>query len=245
MSISKLTVAFGVLCGLVTTAAADDYYDDEPRYPMEFVRRPLVLDPSMMEVRLGAETDAVGTGDDRLRTKADFLYSFAPRMQLGLTSAVGAMPTDDFAVNDVAAFFDYNAVPSMNLRIGVYSRVPAEGDPLYGVRFGAPIKIGGKNKTAVRFTPELSIGSGDEKSLSAPLVGELQLASRLAFSVSTGLMLRELEFTDPAIELPVGAGVHLAVTRLFDLNATFTFTDVTESAGRSDRWLLIFIAFRG
>ena len=44
-----------------------------------------------------------GTGDDRLRTKADFVYSFAPRMQLGLTSAVGAMPTDDFAVNAMAA----------------------------------------------------------------------------------------------------------------------------------------------
>ncbi len=247
-TIKHLVTALGLTAALASSAAADDF-DSKREYPLEFVARPLVLHENMMEVRFGAASDFVAEQSaDRLSTKADFVYSFAPRLQLGVTSILAAVPTDGFAVDDVAGFFEYSMMPSVDLRVGGYATAPRDADDeldgRYGVRFGLPMKWRTSPGSAIWFTPETSIGTENDRRVDAPLIGQVQLGSRLAFSMHTGLRLSAYEFTEETASMPLGAGVHIAGSRMFDITVQLGMTDVTEAAGRDDRWLLGFFSFR-
>jgi len=246
-TIHKILIAVGLSLILCSQAFADEY-DSEP-YPIEFVARPLLLHDGMMQVRVGAASDFVSADSaDRLDTQTDFLVAFAPRLQFGVVSVLAAVPTDGFAVGDLSAHFEYSALPALDIRLGGYFAAPRdENDELdgrYGVRAGLPMKWRTSDGTAIWFTPELSVGTQDDRRLDAPIVGQLQLGSHLALSATTGLRLAELDFTEEAASMPLAGGLHIAMTRMVDVNVSIGMTDVTESAGRDDRWLLGSLSFR-
>jgi hypothetical protein len=243
-------IALALTCALAAPAAADLGQYDKESYPKALVERPLVLAPEMLELRIGAATDAVGNELDRINTRLDLLYGLGTRFQLGFESVLAALPTDSFQVADIATWAEYNIIPRMSARAGVYMRAPRdpatdELDAQFGGRLGLPMKFPVTSRIAVVANPTASFGDGD--GLEVPVGGQLQLVSALAFTLETGMVARGYEFGSEALDVPLAAGLQLSITRQFDVGAKFWMTDVAHSgpAGRDDRWLVFAIAFRG
>jgi hypothetical protein len=254
MQLLSSLLALVVICATAAPAIADDYAEyDKESYPKELVKRPLLLAPSMFEVRFGGASDfASDPSADRFKTKIDFIYGVGTRMQAGLETQLGLVPTDDFAVDNIAVWAEYNIVPTLSGRVEGFVLIPHDfvadelGDAVFGVRAGAPIRVSLGDKAALVSHPRIAFADGDSIT-EVPVGVQFQLVSSLAVVADLGLTTRNFEFTDDDTEdtwdLPLSAGVVLHFSRKIDLTVEFLFTDVANDS--DSRWLLAFFSFRG
>ncbi len=232
-------------------------YDAES-YPKKMVTRPLLLAPSMFEVQFGGASNMFAgegfDGDDRFRSKVDFRYAVGTRFQFGADSELDAFPTDDFAVRNLSAWGEYNLVPTISGRVGVFMVVPHDfvedklGDAEFGVRAGLPMKLRLGDNAAFVANGNIALLDGDSI-LSAPVGLQLNLMESFVVQIDTGIETINFEFEDDDMtgedtwNLPLGFGATLSLTRKIDITAQFRFSDIANHT--EDRWVLAFFSFRG
>ncbi len=246
-----LVTMFAVVCGLVTPAWAQEDVEtlDKSSYPTEIVKRPLLLVPDMFEVRFGAASNFLASGDagdsERVLTKIDFVYGLSTRFQFGIETEMAAVPSDEFAVNDAAGWFEYSLAPAIDIRVGgVFQapRVNGDLDSRVGVRGELPIKIAAGGSLAIVALPRFTLIDG-AKVADASAAAQLQLASRIALFTGAGISTVDFSFDDGEWRLPFSAGAVIAITRKIDLTGEARFTDLANDS--DDLLVFAFFSFRG
>jgi len=229
------------------TAGADEFdMDEDQGYPMELVRRPLVLRSGMAEFRAGGMSDFVAASSvksDAILTRLDAIYSPFTRGQIGLETVMRV--TDGFQVNDAAGWAEYNVHPTMSLRFGGYVMIPNQGDSIFGVRVAAPMKWRA-GKAAVTAMPRwgMELNGAGLQYADLPLGLEYQIMPQLATFITSGLFIIDWKFESATMGMPLSAGLVIHPTARFDIAAEFTILDVTDSGGRDSRWLGAWVALR-
>lgn len=247
-----LIVSLAVFVGSGSALAQEFGQYDAESYPKKLVTRPLLLAPSMFEVRFGGASNLFAGepfGDeDRFRSKVDFRYAVGTRFQFGADSELDAFPTDDFAVRNLGAWAEYNLVPTISGRVGAFMVAPRDLmddlDAKFGVRAGLPMKFRLGDNAALVAHPSMALLDGDSI-VSTPVGLQLNIMEAFAVQVDTGIETINFEFDDDnnTWNLPLGFGGTLSLTRKIDATVQFRFTDIANDV--EDRWVLAFFAFRG
>ncbi len=231
------------------SAAADEFdMDEDQGYPMELVRRPLVLRSGMLEVLAGGRSDFVAASSvksDAILSRLNVLYSPFTRGQVGLETVMSVAGGNSFQIDDAAGWVEYNVHPTMSLRFGGYMMMPNEGDTLFGVRVGAPMKWR-SGKAAVTAMPRwgMELNGPGLQYADLPIGGQYQVMPQLAIFATTGLVVVDWKFEEGTMGIPLSAGLVVHPTARFDIGAEFTVADVSDSFGRDSRWLGAWFALR-
>jgi len=227
---------------------------DADSYPKKLVKRPLLLAPSMFEVRFGGASNLFAgesfDAEDRFRSVIDFRYAVGTRFQFGADSDLDAFPTDDFAVRNLSGWAEYNLVPTLSGRVGAYMVVPrdidGDLDAKFGVRAGLPMKFRLGDNAAIVANPSIALLDGDSI-METPVGVQLNLMESFAVQLDTGIETINFEFDDndtaDTWNMPLSFSAILSLTRKIDATVQFRFSDIANET--KDRWILAFFAFRG
>jgi hypothetical protein len=226
---------------------------DKTNYPMELVKRPLILADGMLEIELGTNLDFLssGGGGGHVMTVADLTWSPFRRGQIGVETRLLVAGDFAFAVPEVGAFFEYGVHPTMALHVGFSTNIPRDvvadelGDPRYTVRAGLPMLYKLGKKAQLRLFPRWAMDLDSS-------VHTIDVDSRLAYQVimplalylRLGLGVTDYEFNEAGMSIPVGVGAVAHPGRFFDIGAELLVADVGDDAGRDLRWMMFWIALR-
>src|SRR5262245_43936797 len=107
--LSAVTFCAALLAPAIASADDDYYQDEDQGYPMELVRRPLVLKNGMLEVRLGGASDVLAASSaSQIRSQLDATYAPFTRGQVGFESDLYVAGDTSFQVGNVAGWAEYN-----------------------------------------------------------------------------------------------------------------------------------------
>jgi hypothetical protein len=222
-----------------------------PAYPTAIAMRPLVLPTGMSEFRVGALSDFAGQDKSQVRTRLDAAYGIFPRTQIGVDTDMKVNPTDQFAVRDVAAWYEVRLFFSASLRGGAYLQLvrgPGEmgelDTALFGFRFGAPLKFGLSESAALLVMPKWGTEANGQKRqfVELPTGVQAQLIPQLGFYGNAAFKMTD--YDPDQINLPAAAGVVLSPVSSFDLGGEYRVDDFMTEKGRLSRWVLVWIGIR-
>jgi hypothetical protein len=250
----SLIVAALALAGAPPLSAQADEFYIAADWPIRFVDRPLVLGPSMFELRgdtlrLNLSKDAVG---DPISLAPDLYYGIDERITIGIFHDVGicisgdgcSRTYNDFGVEGLYSLL-YEGPVSMAIRLGATFN-PL--DPFVGgLHVGLPLRVKGGD-LAVLFDPRLYVGIFERKErkefLDVPVQLQYQLTDQNALLVTSGVRGPLNGFGD-SVEVPVGVGAVVALSRRVDIGGEFLFTNLAgRDGGVSGRLLLLRFALR-
>lgn len=223
-------------------------------WPWRLVDRPLVLGPSMFEIRgdtlgINLSKDAIG---DPIFFAPDVYYGLDRRITLGYFHQTGFCLTGDGCSS---TYNDFGVEGLFSILYGGPLVMAAQAgltfDPLDpftgGLHVGLPLRVSGGN-LAVRVDPKLYIGlfnrEGRKEFVDMPVQLQYQLSDQNALLVTSGVRGPLNGFGD-SVEVPVGLGILFAAARRVDLGAEFQFTNLAgRGGGISGRLLLLRFALR-
>lgn len=248
----RVTLAAALVSMIASPALAEEEPGDldKSEYPMELVKRPLVLADGMLEIELGAMSDFVAANaGGHVATRADISWSPFRRGEIEVESTLLVAGDLAFSIPEVGAFLEYGVHPTMSLRVGGFmTGFRDASDELvidYGVRAGIPMQYSLGKKAQLQLTPEWSMQVDAETQ-------EIALDSRLAYQVimplalylRLGVAVLDYELASEFMRIPVGVGAVLHPGRFFDLGAELLVVDVGDEAGRDERWMTFWLALR-
>jgi hypothetical protein len=251
----SLVMAALALAGAAPLSAHADEFYIAADWPIRFVDRPLVLGPSMFELRgdtlrLNLSKDAVG---DPISLAPDLYYGIDERITIGIFHDVGICISgdgcgdsvyNDFGIEGLYSLL-YEGPVSMAARLGVTFN-PL--DPFVGgLHLGLPLRVKGGD-LAVLVDPRIYFGifERDRKKefVDVPVQLQYQLTDQNALLVTSGVR-GPLDGFGDAVEVPVGVGAVVALSRRVDIGGEFLFTNLAgRDGGVSGRLLLLRFALR-
>ncbi len=248
---------------LISMLATTSAFAQEERYsasdwPIRVVDRPLILGPSMFEIRgdtlrINMSSDDVG---DPVTFAPDIYYGVNRQLTIGIDHADGLCLSGDGCGN---TYDDFTVDALYNIIYDGVFKLAAHGglefrplDPFTaGMRLGfaAAIGIGNVN---IDLDPGVYVAfnnRGDQNDerpdqINAPVRIQYQLTEQNALLVSTGLFGTLSDFGDTA-QIPVGFGAVFVVARRFDVGAEFRFERLLgANNGANPRTLIMRAAVR-
>jgi hypothetical protein len=249
-----LAAAVVALAGTPRAAHADEEFYIVADWPIRLVDRPLVLGPSMFEVRgdtlrLELSKDRVG---DPISLAPDLYYGLTERITLGYFHDVGvcisgdgcATTYNDFGAEALFSLI-YDGPLVMAGRIGLTF---GPLDPFVGgVHAGLPVRVGAGD-VAVLVEPRVYIGLLERDTrgdfVDVPVQLQYQLTDQNVLLLSSGVRGPLRDFGD-AVAVPVGLGAVATLSRRVDVGGEFLFTNLAGRGGGVDgRLLLLRVAVR-
>lgn len=250
----SLIMAALALAGAAPLSAHADEFYIAADWPIRFVDRPLVLGPSMFELRgdtlrLNLSKDAVG---DPISLAPDLYFGLDERVTIGLFHDVGICISgdgcttvyNDFGVEGLYSLL-YEGAVSMAVRLGATFN-PL--DPFVGgLHVGLPVRVSGGD-LAVLFDPRLYVGIFErdlrKEFLDVPVQLQYQLTDQNALLVTSGVR-GPLDGFGDSVQVPVGVGAVVALSRRVDIGGEFLFTNLAgRGGGVAGRLLLLRLAIR-
>ena len=250
----RMSLVMAVLALSAPVAAHAEEFYIAADWPIRFVDRPLVLGPSMLELRgdtlrLNLSKDAVG---DPISLAPDLYYGLDERITLGIFHDVGVCISgdgcttvyNDFGVEGLYSLL-YEGAVSMAVRLGATFN-PL--DPFVGgLHVGLPLRVKGGD-LAVLFDPRLYIGVFErdlrKELVDVPVQLQYQLTDQNALLVTSGVR-GPLDGFGDSVQVPVGVGAVVALSRRVDIGGEFLFTNLAgRGGGVSGRLLLLRFALR-
>lgn len=255
--VARLVVAaaLALAAGMAPRAAhAGEEFYIAVDWPIRLIDRPLVLGPSMLELRgdtlrLELSKDQVG---DPISLAPDLYYGLTERITLGYVHEVGvcisgdgcATTYNDFGVEALFSLI-YDGPVVMAGRIGMTFN-PL--DPFTGgVHAGLPVRVKAGN-AAILVEPRLYVGlferDGRGDSIDVPVQLQVQLTDQNALLVTSGVRGPLSGFGD-SFAVPVGLGALATLSRRVDVGGELLFTNLAGRGGGVDgRLLLLRVAVR-
>jgi hypothetical protein len=251
---SLVMVALAIAGAAPLSAHADEFYIAAD-WPIRFVDRPLVLGPSMFELRgdtlrLNLSKDAVG---DPISLAPDLYYGIDERITIGIFHDVGVCLSGEDGCNGVYNDFGveglysllYEGALSMALRVG--ATFPSLDPFVGGLHVGLPLRVKGGD-LAVLVDPRLYIGIFErdirKELVDVPVQLQYQLTDQNALLVTSGVRGPLNGFGD-AVQVPVGVGAVVALSRRVDIGGEFLFTNLAgRGGGIAGRLLFLRLAVR-
>lgn len=255
---AKLAAAMVIVAALAAVASRPAHAGEEfyiaADWPIRLIDRPLVLGPSMFEVRgdtlrLELSKDRVG---DPISLAPDLYYGLTERITVGYFHEVGVCLTGDgcaTSYNDfgVEALFSliYDGPVVMAGRIGA-SFNPL--DPFTGgIHAGLPVRVKAGD-LAVLVEPRVYVGLLERDTrgdfLDVPVQVQVQLTDQNVLLLTSGVRGPLSGFGD-AMAVPVGLGALATLSRRVDVGGEFLFTNLAGRGGGVDgRLLLLRVAIR-
>ncbi len=249
-----LAAALALTAGATSPAHAGDEFYIVVDWPMRLIDRPLVLGPSMFELRgdtlrIELSKDQVG---DPISLAPDLYYGLTERITLGYFHEIGVCISGDgcaTAYNDfgVEALFSlvYEGSVVMAGRIGTTFN-PL--DPFTGgVHAGLPVRLRAGD-AALFVDPRLYVGLFERDTrgdfLDVPVQLQYQITDQNVLLVTSGVRGPLSGFAD-AFAVPVGLGALATLSRRVDVGGEFLFTNLAGRGGGVDgRLLLLRFAIR-
>jgi len=250
----SLIMAALALAGAAPLSAHADEFYIAADWPIRFVDRPLVLGPSMFELRgetlrLNLSKDAVG---DPISLAPDLYFGIDERITIGIFHDVGicisgdgcGQTYNDFGVEGLYSLL-YEGAVTMAVRLGATFN-PL--DPFVGgLHVGMPLRVSGGD-LAVLFDPRLYIGIFErdlrKEFLDVPVQLQYQLTDQNALLVTSGVR-GPLDGFGNSVQVPVGVGAVIALSRRVDVGGEFLFTNLAgRDGGVAGRLLLLRLAIR-
>ena len=251
--ISLIMAALALAGAAPLSAHADEFYIAAD-WPIRFVDRPLVLGPSMFELRgetlrLNLSKNAVG---DPISLAPDLYFGLDERITIGIFHDVGICISgdgcnqvyNDFGVEGLYSLL-YEGAVSMAVRLGATFN-PL--DPFVGgLHVGMPLRVSGGD-LAVLFDPRLYVGIFErdvqKEFLDVPVQLQYQLTDQNALLVTSGVR-GPLNGFGNGVQVPVGVGAVIALSRRVDIGGEFLFTNLAgRGGGVAGRLLLLRLAIR-
>jgi hypothetical protein len=257
IALAKLALAAAataMMAGAPRAAHAGEEFYIAADWPIRLVDRPLVLGPSMFELRgdtlrLELSKDSVG---DPISLAPDLYYGLTDRITLGYVHDVGICISGDgcattYADFGVEALFSliYEGPLVMAGRIGMTF---GPLDPFTGgIHAGLPVRVGAGD-LAVLVEPRVYIGLLERDTrgdfVEVPVQLQYQLTDQNVLLLSSGVRGPLSDFGD-AVAVPVGVGALATLSRRVDVGGELLFTNLAGRGGGIDgRLLLLRVALR-